>query len=170
MIVFVPGLWEGPTVYTSIASTLQVSYGYTTTTIALVSTGTTSPGNPSLQDDVRGIRLVIEPLVEQGKELLLVLHSAGGFLGSNAIKGLTLKDRTGQGKKGGVQRLVFLAAGLAPEGYHHQPLPFFEYHVSLPLGRPFVALINDIMFCPSPTLLCLRIVLSDVSSQLMNTK
>lgn len=131
VVVFVPGFWEGVTVFDGVRRSLESAHGYRTVAVPLASTGTASPGNPGLKDDVRGIRAAIEPLVLDGKELLLVLHSAGGFLGAQAIRGLSAKHRAEEGKAGGVRMIVFLAAGVWAEGFHHQPLPFFEYDVSL---------------------------------------
>ena len=99
-IVFVPGFWEGPAVFEKTTSLIQ-SQGYVTEIASLVSTGTTSPGNPSMDDDVANIRSTIVKIVEAEQEVLLVLHSAGGFLGSAAINGLTTKARKEQGLKGG---------------------------------------------------------------------
>ncbi|KAI9840917.1 MAG: hypothetical protein M1838_003853, partial [Thelocarpon superellum] len=101
-IVIVPGFWEGPEVFDEVTSTLQAVYGYKTH-------GPTSPGNPTQEDDVVAIRQKLEPLVEAGEEVLLVAHSAGGFLASNAIEGLSLKERAGQGKSGGVVKRTRLA-------------------------------------------------------------
>lgn len=130
-IVFVPGLWEGPTVFSALATTLESPpHNYPTLSVTLPNTGKASPGNETLQGDVRGIRRQIGPLVESGKEIVLVMHSAGGFLGSNAIEGLALEGRKREGKQGGVRELVFLAAGIMPEGATHADLPFFEKDVS----------------------------------------
>src|SRR5277367_2723445 len=116
-IVFVPGLWEGPTVFASLANTLESPlHNYPTLSITLPNTGKVSPDNGTLQGDVRGIRKQMEPLIEAEKEIILVMHSAGGFLGSNAIEGWSLEGRKKEGKRGGVRKLVFLAAGILPEG------------------------------------------------------
>ena len=128
-VVFVPGFWEGPEVFSSVQEALG-SYGYETLAVALPSTGTSSPNNPSMHDDIQAIRANIEPQIEEGNELLLAMHSAGGFLGSNATEGLSTKERTAAGKKGGVQKLVFLTGGVLDEGVQHGPLPFFDYQVS----------------------------------------
>lgn len=127
-IVFVPGFWEGPSPFSAIATALS-KHGYETVTAPLSSTGKPSPNNPSMYDDIAAIRAVIAPLVEDGKELLLVLHSAGGFLGSSAIKGLSVQERKAEGKPGGVCKLVFLAGAVFEEGFRHGPLPFFDYQV-----------------------------------------
>jgi alpha-beta hydrolase superfamily lysophospholipase len=128
-IVFVPGLWEGAQIYSEIATTLS-SHGYNTHFAPLVSTGKPSPGNPTMLDDVDAVRSVIEPLVYAGNEVLVVCHSAGGFIGSAAIEGLTLQKRKEEGKQGGVGKLAFLAAGLFPEGMRHpESLPCSIFQV-----------------------------------------
>lgn len=137
-ILLIPGFWEGPSVYDSVISSLQ-AHGYTAQAIPLSSTGHASPGNPSMKDDVAFIRAVIAPLVEEeGKEVLLVLHSAGGFLGSMAIEGLSRKEREATGKQGGVVKIVFLSGAIWKEGYKHGPLPFFDYQVSTTTAVSFV--------------------------------
>ncbi|KAK4690877.1 hypothetical protein P7C71_g6011, partial [Lecanoromycetidae sp. Uapishka_2] len=122
-IIFVPGFWEGSAPFEHVASLLQ-SQGYATHTAILPSTGSVSPKNPNMLDDVAAIRTKIAESVDKGEEVVLVLHSAGGFLGSNAIEGLTVEVRRAKGLQGGVKKIVFLAGGVAPEGFKHQPLPF----------------------------------------------
>ena len=132
-ILFVPGLWEGPTVFESVAGLLQTggrAEGLSTEIASLVSTGKTSPGNPTMKDDVAAVHTHLKSLIEEaGKEVLLVVHSAGGFIGSEAMEGMAAKGRKEGGLNGGVVGIVFLAAGVAPEGYEHGPLPFFEVKV-----------------------------------------
>ena len=129
-IVFIPGLWEGPTVFAQVGTTLE-ALGYPTIITSLPSTGTTSPGNPTMRDDEQAIRYIIKRLVvDEQKTVIMVCHSAGGFLGAGAIRGLGLKYNLGKGDKGGVARIVFLAAGLATEGHVHGRLPFMDFSVS----------------------------------------
>lgn len=127
-ILFVPGFWEGPTVFNAVSSLLTAD-GYKTETAVLPSTGTTSPGNPGMKDDIAAIRTHLQDLVSQGEDVVLVLHSAGGFLGSEAMEGLS-KKKDRQGEKGGVLGIVFLSGAVFPEGYEHQPLPFAVVDVS----------------------------------------
>lgn len=134
-IVFVPGLWEGPTVFSQVANILS-SHNYPTQAVSLASTGTRSPNNPSMKDDETVIRSVVQKLVEEEEEkVVLVMHSAGGFLGSGAIEGLDQVERKGKGMGGGVITLVFLAAGVAEVGYQHVDLPFMDSKVSCYLFR-----------------------------------
>lgn len=128
-ILFVPGLWEGPTVFSTVSSLLAAD-GFKTDIAVLPSTGTTSPGNPGMKDDIAAIRTQLEQLVLQGDDVVLVLHSAGGFLGSEAMQGLSKKDPEKVRGKGGVVGIVFLSGAVFPEGHEHQALPFAVVDVS----------------------------------------
>ncbi|KAJ5097406.1 hypothetical protein N7456_008127 [Penicillium angulare] len=123
-ILIVPGTWEGPTVFGPLSTILKEKHGLSSETAKLLSTGAVSPGNPGLKDDVREIRTQIQRLVSENEDIVLVLHSAGAFLGSEAMQGLSKKELEAQGQKGGVTGIVFIAGAVFPEGYHHQPLPF----------------------------------------------
>ncbi|KAL8760292.1 MAG: hypothetical protein Q9184_003387 [Pyrenodesmia sp. 2 TL-2023] len=144
-IFLIPGFWEGPSVYDSVLHSLQTHH-YPVQTIPLPSTGQASPNNPSMRDDVAAIRSVIASLVEEEeKEVLLVLHSAGAFLGSMAIEGLSFRERETAGKQGGVKKIVFLAGAVWAEGFKHGPLPFFDYQGQKMFCRtPKDLLFNDL--------------------------
>jgi len=77
-IVFVPGFWEGAEPFAYITSLLQ-SRGFPCEIVELPSTGTVTPGNPGMHDDIAAIRSAITKLVENGETVVLVPHSAGGF-------------------------------------------------------------------------------------------
>ena len=100
--------------------------GLKTEVCPLISTGTTSPGNPSLTDDVAAIRKHIEGILDCGGDAFLVLHSASGFLGGAACEGLLKKDREG---KSSIVGAVYLTAAVVPGGTMHQPLPFMDFQV-----------------------------------------
>ena len=138
-ILFVPGFWEGPVAFDPVVSILK-SKGFVTRSASLPSTGTVSPGNPKMTDDIKAIRSIVSELAEEGNVITLVLHSAGAFLGSNAFEGLTIPARQKQCLKGGVKSIVFLTGAIFPEGFEHQPLPFSTCDVS-PCFR-------DILFAP----------------------
>ena len=138
-IVFVPGFWEGGAPFAKVISILQ-SQGYPTDIALLPSTGTTSPGNPSMSDDIAAVHSKIAEIVNKDQDVLLVTHSAGGFLGSNAIQDLETKTRQDKGLSGGVGMIVFLAGGILPEGFEHQALPFFKIDVCFPLRSLYTCL------------------------------
>lgn len=122
-ILLVPGIWVGPTVYRPVSALLNAD-GLSTEIAVLPSTGTTSPGNPSMKDDIAAVRKYIEQIVSRGEDVLLVLHSAGGFIGGGAMEGLSKKARAEKGESGGVVSIVFLSGAIFPEGYEHTPVPF----------------------------------------------
>ena len=127
-IVFVPGFWEGSAPFEKVSSILQ-GYGFPTRVAALPSTGKISPGNPSMLDDIAAIRSIITKLVESRQEVVMVMHSGGGLLGSSAIEGLGIKARGDA--KGCVTKIIFVAAALFPEGAQLQLeiLPFLVARV-----------------------------------------
>jgi hypothetical protein len=49
------------------------------------------------------------------------------FLGASAIEGLAKSHRQESGFQSGVIGIVFLAAGIAPEGYVHSRRPFMHF-------------------------------------------
>ena len=138
-IFIVPGIYEGPTVFEPLRSVLE-GYGYAVHLTRLPSTGTASPGNPTMDDDVAAIAADLAAVVARAGAhgVVVVCHSAGGFLGSAAMRGLTAGPRRAGGKEGGggggggVIKMVFLAAGIGPEGLEHKPQPFMEFHVRCP--------------------------------------
>ncbi|KAH8676143.1 Alpha/beta hydrolase fold-1 [Xylariales sp. PMI_506] len=124
-IFIVPGLWEGSAAFAPLEDSLRGRQLKTFTT-SLKSTGTKTPGNPTLADDVAAIRADLERVVEEAGEegVVAVCHSAGGYLGPSAMKGLVAPDRKEQGQPGGVSKIVFLAGGIAPEGHSQFAGPF----------------------------------------------
>lgn len=79
-----------------------------------------------MEDDILATEKSISSLAQQEKEIILLLHSAGGFLGSEAMKDLSVTERIQSGLKGGVKGIVFLTAALWPVGYQHIDLPFMD--------------------------------------------
>ena len=129
ILAFVPGFWEGTEPFDHVRSLLSEEFH--TVICPLLSTGTTSPGNPTMADDIAAIRSSIESLITQEKEVVMVLHSAGGFLGSEAIEKLSAKARNSNGLKGGVVGIVFLTGAVFPEGFEHGDIPFGEIKVRI---------------------------------------
>jgi pimeloyl-ACP methyl ester carboxylesterase len=132
-LFLVPGLWEGPGAYAPLQAWLEQS-GFKVVVTSLLSTGTKYPGNPTMEQDIASIHADLEKTVDAaGSEgVVAVLHSAGGFIGSNAIEGLTIEARKAQQKTGGVRKIVFIAAGIAPEGSDQFGGPFIVDQVTCP--------------------------------------
>ena len=127
-VVFVPGFWEGPEVFAAVQQALKATSIHTVTA-SLVSTGRSSPNNPTMHDDVAAVRSLVESLLHEQKEVILVLHSAAGYIGTQAAYGLSVAERGRQGRNGGVTGFVFIAAGIFEPGMQTGSLPFFDYQV-----------------------------------------
>lgn len=87
------------------------------------------PQSPSMFDDIEVIRKAVTAIVSQGKDVLLVGHSAGAFLGSHALQELTPKARNDAGKPGAVVKLAFVTGAIFPPGHEHGPAPFIDIQV-----------------------------------------
>ncbi|KAL8831699.1 MAG: hypothetical protein Q9191_000709 [Dirinaria sp. TL-2023a] len=143
IVAFVPGFWESTEPFDMVRSLL--SEKFETIICPLLSTGTISPGNPTMADDIAAIRSAIETVATQEKDVVMVMHSGGGFLGSNAIESLSAKARRERGLKGGVIGIVFLSGAIYPEGFEHGDLPFGEIKDgALLCASPKGILFNDL--------------------------
>jgi pimeloyl-ACP methyl ester carboxylesterase len=60
--------------------------------------------------DVAVIHEIIDPLIDNNKEIVVVAHSLGGISGCAAIEGRTVEECRAIGKEGGVKSIVFIAA------------------------------------------------------------
>lgn len=99
-------------------------------------------GYPQGDDDARVVVEVIKPLVEAGKNVLVMGHSAGGFVATEAaLPELQFKVRAAKGLSGGVIGIFYMGAFVIPVGESvssfFQPKdgtlvtpPFMRFHVS----------------------------------------
>ncbi|KAK5725439.1 hypothetical protein LTR15_003625 [Elasticomyces elasticus] len=114
-IIIVPGAWHfGTKHYKPLTERLEAA-GYEVVPLDLPSTG----DNPPLtgwKDDITHISQTIERVADQGKDVVLVMHSRGGHCGSDGAQGLSKADRVKAGKQGGIVHCVYIAAFAAPEG------------------------------------------------------
>lgn len=133
-IVLVPGAWQRTVAFLPFAESLKKA-GYGAECVTLPSTGGTEQPLPGLPEDIKAIRTVLEPLVDAGKEIVLLTHSAGGVSGSAAVQGLDVKTRKEAGLAGGVARVIYMAAFMIPKGSSlmemlgGQPLPWMVVEV-----------------------------------------
>jgi pimeloyl-ACP methyl ester carboxylesterase len=129
VIVFVPGAWHGPDGFHLVIGELQAA-GYETRGVDLASVGASTPLK-DFQPDVDAIQETLRPLADDGKDIVLVVHSYGGIIGNEAVQGFAKVDREKQGKKGGVVHIYFCCAFAMPEGtslmdgLNNKPLPWF---------------------------------------------
>ncbi|PGH13131.1 hypothetical protein AJ79_03838 [Helicocarpus griseus UAMH5409] len=112
-IVYLPGAWHGPDTFDEVAAQLG-KRGYEVHCLHLPTAGLDPKSTPV--DDVALIQKTSRALADQGKYVTLVMHSYGGFVGSESVRGLSKKDRLAQGKPGGIINLVYIAAFPGVEG------------------------------------------------------
>lgn len=113
--VIVPGALHTPDAYSLLIEQLQV-HGYKVLAVALPSIGHDPSTFPkSGTADIVAVRAVIGECIAQGEDVVLLMHSLGGILGSEACKGLA-KSETGN--EAGVVRLFFISGAFTPEAVH----------------------------------------------------
>lgn len=134
VFVLAPGAWHTPDCFDIIQDKLHAQ-GYETRAVAYPSVGA-EPPNKGLYDDAALLRADIEAQVNQGRQVIVVVHSYGGLVGAEAVKGLGYKQRQAKGESGGVTLLVYLAAFVTPVGMSilnllgGNPLPWMNFQVS----------------------------------------
>jgi pimeloyl-ACP methyl ester carboxylesterase len=115
-VVLVPGAWHSPIHYSLVTGLLSLG-GYPIVSERLPSVNSTTPKSISVTTDADFVRNeLIVPLLNQGKDVLLIAHSYGGSPGAAAAYGLSKAERTAAGETGGVIGLIFIAAFLAETG------------------------------------------------------
>ena len=71
----------------------------------------------SHRDDIRIVRSVLEKLIEEeGKEVILAPHSAGGIVGCQTVSGFERSRRSKKNQNGGIVHVLFIAALLLAQG------------------------------------------------------
>ena len=75
-----------------------------------------SPSHKDFSADVTLIRDTVTKSLDDGKNVIVVMHSYGGIPGSAALKGLGKTERSKAGKETAVLRLVYVCSQLLREG------------------------------------------------------
>ncbi|KAI6083923.1 alpha/beta-hydrolase [Hypoxylon rubiginosum] len=115
VVVIVPGAWTPPAAYRKLADALKAK-SLAVHIPALPTNNGARPPNSSHEADMAAVRDVVEPLVSQGNDVVMLMHSYGGAVGTNAVEGLARTDRQSKGLEGGVVHLVYLSAYLLAKG------------------------------------------------------
>ncbi|KAK2733642.1 hypothetical protein FQN55_003280, partial [Onygenales sp. PD_40] len=150
-LILVHGAYHSPATYDPILPLLHAA-GYRTTTVTLPSIGS-SPGHTDNLADVEAARKVISAVVvELGHEAVVVSHSYGGVIASEAVQGLKLGQNTTEALKDitpeeeanqAVQIIDMKPDGTTIvrnpiENYYHDVDPVeAKYYASLLKGHPY---------------------------------
>lgn len=112
--VFVGGVSHTPAFFENIISELAKS-GHEAAAVRYPTLGYDAV-NRGYQNEVKAIQDTVTDFVEnQGKDVILVCHSYGGWPGSRAVKNWDKASREANGRKHGIVELVFIAAFLLPD-------------------------------------------------------
>lgn len=112
--ILIPGAFYNPDFFSTFQAQLE-KRGFHTIAIALPSFGSDDPASRSAQKDADFIRnTAIVPLVDDGKQVVILIHSYGGVPGSAAARGLGEEQRSWEGLQGGVVGLIYISAFLVP--------------------------------------------------------
>ncbi|KAJ5633203.1 alpha/beta-hydrolase [Penicillium lividum] len=114
-IVLVHGAWHTPANYATFITNLE-SQGFTVHCPHLPSCSNTSPPPATYHDDVTTVRELVTSLVNKGESILMVLHSYGGAVGTDAIQGLDLPSRAASKLPGGIIHLLYMCAYIQQPG------------------------------------------------------
>ncbi|PYI04746.1 alpha/beta-hydrolase [Aspergillus sclerotiicarbonarius CBS 121057] len=120
-IILVHGAWHTPAAYQPFISALEAQ-GFTVHCPLLPSCAQSlAPSQDhrpaSLPEDVACVRSLISTLADKGDRILMLLHSYGGIVGTDAMtRDLTWSDRRSRGQTGGVIHLAYLCAYMLQPG------------------------------------------------------
>lgn len=114
-IVIVSGAFGTPKTYGKLASALE-SHGYEVHVPRLPTNSEARPPTAGLGEDTAFIRSHVESLVATGRKVVVIGHSYGGQVITNALYGLGFETRSAQGLEGGVSNLVYMAAFALTKG------------------------------------------------------
>lgn len=118
-ILLIPGSFALPEFYDPVMNAVAAK-GYEIRGLHLPSVGrTTGPQQgetKTMYDDAAMIAKETEKLADAGKDVILLAHSYGGVPMTESTKGLGKAERQAEGKKGGIVRLGYVTALVAPVG------------------------------------------------------
>lgn len=113
-VVLVPGAFHVDSAMNILGAQLEQK-GYNTRTWGL---RTVNKPHVSVEEDSSLLAEgILKPLIEQqGKDVMLYLHSYAGLPGSSAIAGLSKAERSAKGEQGGIIGLIYQSAFVPKPG------------------------------------------------------
>ncbi|KAF2754641.1 alpha/beta-hydrolase [Pseudovirgaria hyperparasitica] len=113
-IVFIHGAWHNYKCWNGVAEVLRAD-GIESVSLSLLSVGIRDTPLGSHIEDSQALHEKIKDIVEEGKDVIIVMHSYGGLAGSDAIEGLVKNGENGS-TQGGVVAAIYVSAFIAPKG------------------------------------------------------
>ncbi|KAL9620511.1 MAG: hypothetical protein Q9160_004980 [Pyrenula sp. 1 TL-2023] len=136
-IIIIHGAWHVPRTYDKLTNALRHA-GYEVHLPVLPSMNGVHPPNADLTADTTFIRSYVTDVVSDGRTILVLMHSYGGQVGTNALTGLSVKERAIRGLSGGVANLIYMCSFALPEGWSMvDKVKKFGHEHLLPLAFEF---------------------------------
>ena len=115
-LLIIPGAWHTSIYFDPLLAVLS-KHAYPTVCKALPSVAPSNPKAHTAQTDAEFVRnSLLLPLLDEGKDVIVIMHSYGGQAGSAAAFGLGVEERKKAGLHGGVLGLVYICAFVVPSG------------------------------------------------------
>lgn len=116
-IFIIPGAASPATLYGDLANALESSGGYEVQVHDLLSASRTPPQQPAgLPEDAAFFHEKLQELTGAGKDVVVLCHSYGGLVATDAAYGLGKEERKRAGSEGGIVRIVYLTCIVGPVG------------------------------------------------------
>ena len=117
MILIIPGAASPADMYKDVAKYLESNGGYVVHVHDLLSASRVPPEKPAgLPEDAEFFHGKLKELSDAGKEVVVLCHSYGGLVATDAAHGLGKDERTRNELRGGVIRIVYLTCIVGPVG------------------------------------------------------
>ena len=115
-VLFVHGSWHSPVHFEPVMKLFE-AHGYATECPCQPSFNA-KPAPTNMEEDAKAIRAVLDRLVvDESKNVIVVMHSYGGVVGTQAVdESLGKKARQNNDLPGGVVHLLYLCAFIVPLG------------------------------------------------------
>lgn len=114
-LVLVPGAFGTPAGYNKLLPYFKQA-GLATIPGPYPSCDPLDPASATASKDIESLRQsVLLPLIEQGKDVIILAHSYGGVVAGGAAKSLDKSTRKSQGYAGGVVGLIYVAGNITLE-------------------------------------------------------
>lgn len=114
-LVLVPGAFGTPASYDKLLPYFEQA-GLPTVAGPYPSCNPDDPSSATASKDIEYLHeSVLLPLLEQGKDVIILAHSYGGVVAGGAAKGLDKPTRNSQGHAAGVTGLIYVAGNITLE-------------------------------------------------------
>ena len=114
-VLIIHGAWHHPGYFEQTINALQAK-GYEVSCPRLPTCNDAIPPNKLFEDDTKLIRDTATALADDGNEIVALMHSYGGVVGTDSLYDLSTSSRADLSLKGGIKRLLYMCAFIPQKG------------------------------------------------------